>query len=43
MLGRRKARHIVHVDGFLGLARSRKRSIQASLLNSWFGDGIGSA
>jgi len=34
MLGRRKARHIVHGDGFPRPVRSRQRSTQALLLNS---------
>jgi len=38
MLGRRKARDIVHGDGFPVPVRSR----QASLLNSWLGDGTSS-
>lgn len=33
MLGRRKAIHIVHQDGFPRLDRSSKRGVQAILLN----------
>jgi len=42
MLRIRKAKHIVHGDGFPGPARSRKRSIQALILNDWLGYGTGS-
>ena len=43
MLGRRKARHVIHGDGFPRSTRGRKRSIEALLLDGQFGNGIGSA
>ena len=43
MLSRRKAQHVIHGDGFPRLTRGRKRSIEALLLDGWFGNGTGSA
>ena len=43
MLSRRKARHVIHGDEFLKLTRVRKRSIEALLLDGWFGDDAGNA
>ena len=43
MLSRRKARHVIHGDGFPRLTRGKKRSIEALLLDGWFGNGAGSA
>ena len=42
MLSRRKARHVIHGDGFLRSTRGRKRSIDALLLDGRFGNGAGS-
>ena len=42
MLSRRKARHVIHGDGFPRLTRGRQWSIEALLLNGWFGNGTGS-
>ena len=38
MLSRRKARHIIHRDGFPRSTRGRKRSIDALLLDGRFGN-----
>jgi len=43
MLGRRKARHIIHRDGFPRLFRSRKKGVQEVLLNGWFNKDAGGA
>jgi hypothetical protein len=43
MLSRRKARHVIHGDGFPRSTRGRQRSIEALLLDGRFGNGIGSA
>ena len=43
MLSRRKARHVIHGDGFPRSARGRQRSIEALLLDGQFGNGAGSA
>jgi hypothetical protein len=43
MLSRRKARHVIHRYGFLRSTRGRKRSIDALLLDGWFGYGTSSA
>ena len=43
MLSRRKARHVIHGDGFLRLSRGGKRSIEALLPDGRFGNGVGSA
>ena len=43
MLSRRKARHVIHRDGFPRSTRGRKRSIEALLLDGRFGDGTSSA
>ena len=43
MLSRRKARHVIHRDGFPRLTGGRKRSIEALLLDGQFGNGVSSA
>ena len=43
MLSRRKARHVIHRDGFPRSTRGRKRSIEALLLDGQFGNGASSA
>ena len=43
MLSRRKARHLIHGDGFPRSTRGRQRSIEALLLNGWFGNSASSA
>jgi hypothetical protein len=43
MLSRRKARHVIHRDGFPRSTRGRKRSIEALLLDGRFGNGASSA
>ena len=43
MRSRRKARHVIHGDGFPRSTRGRKQSIEALLLDGWFGNGTGSA
>jgi hypothetical protein len=43
MLSRRKARHVIHRDGFPRLTGGRKRSIEALLLDGQFSNGAGSA
>ena len=43
MLSRRKDRHVVHGDGFPRSTRGRKCSIEALLIDGWFGNGTGSA
>jgi hypothetical protein len=43
MLSRRKARHVIHRDGFPRSTRGRKRSIEAFLLDGRFGNGPSSA
>ena len=35
VLSRKKARHVIHGDGFLRSTRGRKRSIEAFLLDGW--------
>jgi hypothetical protein len=42
MLSRRKARHVIHRDGFPRSTRGRKRSIEALLLDGRFGNGTSS-
>ena len=42
MLSRRKARHVIHADGFPRSTRGRQRSVEALLLDGWFGNGAGS-
>jgi hypothetical protein len=42
MLSRRKDRHVIHRDGFPRSTRGRKLSIEALLLDSWFGNGANS-
>ena len=42
MLSRKKARHVIHGDGFPRSARGRQRGIEALLLNGQFGNGTGS-
>jgi len=39
MLSRRKARHVIHRDGFPRLTGCRKQSIEALLLDGRFGNG----
>ena len=39
VLSRRKARHVIHGDGFPRLNRGRQQIIEALLLNGWFGNG----
>ena len=43
VLSRRKARHVIHGDGFPRSARGRQWSIEALILDGWFGNGVGSA
>jgi hypothetical protein len=43
MLSRRKARHVIHRDGFPRSTGGRKRSIEALLLDGRFGNGTSSA
>ena len=43
MLSRRKARHVIHGDGFPRLTRGRQQSIEAFLLDGRFGNGASSA
>jgi hypothetical protein len=43
MLSRRKARHVIHRDGFPWLTWGRKQSIEALLLDGQFGNGASSA
>jgi hypothetical protein len=43
ILSRRKARHVIHRDGFPRLTRGRKRSIEALLLDGRFNNGASSA
>jgi hypothetical protein len=43
MLSRRKARHVIHGDGFPRSTRGRQWSIEALLLDGRFGNGVGSA
>lgn len=43
MFGGREAKQIVHGDVFPRLVGSRQRSVQALLLDGWFGYGIGNA
>jgi hypothetical protein len=43
MLSRRKARHVIHRDGFPRSTGSRKRSIEALLLDGRFGNGVSNA
>jgi len=42
MLSRRKARHVIHGDGFPRSTRGRQLSIETFLLNGRFGNGAGS-
>ena len=42
MLSRRKARHVIHGDGFPRSTRGRYRSIEALLLDGRFGNGSSS-
>ena len=42
MLSRRKARHVIHRDGFPRSTGGRKRSIEALLLDGRFGNGTSS-
>ena len=42
MLSRRKARHVIHGDGFPRLNKGRKWSIEALLLDGRLGNGTGS-
>ena len=43
MLSRRKARHVIHGDGFLRSTKGRQWIIEALLLDGWFGNGASSA
>jgi hypothetical protein len=43
MLSRRKARHVIHRDGFPRSTGGRKRIIEALLLDGQFGNGASSA
>jgi hypothetical protein len=43
LLGGWEAQHVVHLDGFPRLVRSRKRGVQAMFLSGWFGYSAGSA
>jgi hypothetical protein len=43
VLSRRKARHVIHGDGFPRSNRGRQRSIEALLLDGRFGNGAGGA
>jgi hypothetical protein len=43
ILSRRKARHVIHGDGFTRSIRGRKQSIEAFLLDGRFGNGTNSA
>jgi hypothetical protein len=43
MLSRRRAQHVIHGDGFPRSTRGRKQSIEALLIDAWFGNGAGSA
>jgi hypothetical protein len=42
ILSRRKARHVIHRYGFPRLTGGRKWSIEALLLDGWFGNGASS-
>ena len=43
VLSRRRARHVIHGDGFPRSTKGRQRSIEALLLDGWFGNGTVSA
>jgi len=43
MLSRRKARHVIHGDGFQRSNRGKQWGIEALLLDGWFGNGTSSA
>ena len=43
VLSRGKARHVIHGYGFPRSTRGRQQSIEALLLDGWFGNGAGSA
>jgi len=43
MLSRRKARHVIHGDGFPRSTRGKQQSIEALLLDGQFGNDAGSA
>jgi hypothetical protein len=42
-LGGQKTRHVIHQYGFQRPIKSRKRAVQALLLDGWLGNGICSA
>ena len=43
MLSRRKVQHVIHGDGYLRSNRGRQRSIEAFVLDGWFGNGVDNA